>query len=77
MLYHLWNTIRQLVSEPLHFSCCRMTEENRKTRENSEGSKESQATLGPTSDSNDAQMMMAKMHDLSFMLDSHLSIPPK
>lgn len=55
----------------------RMTEENRKTRENSEGSKESQATLGPTSDSNDAQMMMAKMHDLSFMLDSHLSIPPK
>lgn len=60
----------------LHFSCCRMSEENGKTRENSDAVQR-QAASGPSSSTDDAKMMMEKMHDLSFMLESKLSIPPK
>lgn len=53
-----------------------MNEENGESGENSEAMKR-QAASGPSSSSDDIQMMMAKMHDLSFMLESNLSVPPK
>lgn len=59
----------------LHFSCCRMGEENGKSRENSDAAQHQAASGGSSTD--DAQMIMEKMHDLSFMLESNLSIPPK
>ncbi|XP_022947158.1 uncharacterized protein LOC111451112 [Cucurbita moschata] len=54
-----------------------MSEENGKSGENSKATKEIQSSSAPSSNLDDVQMMMAKMHDLSFMLESHLSIPPK
>ncbi|TYK09594.1 dentin sialophosphoprotein [Cucumis melo var. makuwa] len=53
----------------------RMGEENGKSRENSDAAPHQAASGGSSTD--DAQMIMEKMHDLSFMLESNLSIPPK
>ncbi|XP_038902680.1 uncharacterized protein LOC120089318 [Benincasa hispida] len=54
----------------------RMSEESGETGENSKAL-EHQSASGPSSSTDDVQMMMEKMHDLSFMLESNLSIPPK
>ena len=53
-----------------------MSEENGETGENLEATK-CQAASGTSSGSDNVHVTVAKMHELSFMLESNLSIPPK
>ncbi|XP_022943738.1 uncharacterized protein LOC111448397 isoform X3 [Cucurbita moschata] len=58
------------------FDVRRMSEENGATGANLEATK-CRAASGTSSSSDDVHMTVAKMHELSFMLESNLSIPPK
>ncbi|XP_023512513.1 uncharacterized protein LOC111777238 isoform X2 [Cucurbita pepo subsp. pepo] len=58
------------------FDVRRMSEENGETGENLEATK-CQAASGTSSGSDNVHVTVAKMHELSFMLESNLSIPPK